>query len=450
MKSDLRKLADQVSDKMIAQAVEDERKRKKGQIPTGATIDDFLAYLPQHLYIYRKTGQLWPAASLNGHLPWIGGIKPAAWLDTHDAVEQMTWAPGQPALIEHKLIADGGWLDSPGSRVFNLYRPPHFKPGNPRNAQIWFDHVGKVYPDDADHIVKWLAYRCQHPAIKINHALVLGGAQGIGKDTLLEPVRYTVGYWNCAAVAPTQLLSRFNGFLKSILLVVSEARDLGEINRPNFYEHTKTMIAAPPDAILIDEKNTHPYYIPNLTGLVITTNHKATGIYLPPDDRRHYVAWSPLEAADFDDGYWIAVWNYYERGGLDDVRAYLMELDVSEFNPKAPPPHTAAFDEIVTTGSSIEAAVLDNVLRMMGYPDAVTLDRIRLGPAGGIPEFVELLGDKGARRLWPRWFETCDYVVVRNPNAKNGLWMIGGKKQMAYAKKDLRAVERIKAVESLN
>ena len=35
----------------------------------------------------------------------------------------------------------------------------------------------------------WMAHRVQRPHEKINHALVLGGDQGIGKDTLLEPVQ---------------------------------------------------------------------------------------------------------------------------------------------------------------------------------------------------------------------------------------------------------------------
>jgi hypothetical protein len=79
----------------------------------------------------------------------------------------------------------------------------------------------------------------QRPQEKINHALVLGGSQGIGKDTLLEPVKRAVGPWNFQEVSPQQLLGRFNGYLKSIILRVSEARDLGEVNRYQFYDHLK-------------------------------------------------------------------------------------------------------------------------------------------------------------------------------------------------------------------
>ena len=52
------------------------------------------------------------------------------------------------------------------------------------------------------HIIYFLAHRVQRPEEKINHALVLGGKQGIGKDTLLEPVKRAVGAWNWEEVSP--------------------------------------------------------------------------------------------------------------------------------------------------------------------------------------------------------------------------------------------------------
>jgi hypothetical protein len=63
-------------------------------------------------------------------------------------------------------------------------------------VERWLAHIRKIYPDDADHIIAWLAHRVQRPGEKINHALVLGGEPGIGKDSMLEPVKYAVGPWN--------------------------------------------------------------------------------------------------------------------------------------------------------------------------------------------------------------------------------------------------------------
>jgi Family of unknown function (DUF5906) len=141
------------------------------------------------------------------------------------------------------------------------------------------------------------------PQVKINHALVLAGSPGIGKDTMLEPVKHAVGPWNFQDISPVQMLGRFNGFLKSVILRISEVRDLGEFDRFKFYEHMKPYEAAPPDMLRVDEKNIREYSILNCTGVISTTNYKAGGIYLPADDRRHYVGWSDSKAQDFTKKY---------------------------------------------------------------------------------------------------------------------------------------------------
>jgi hypothetical protein len=189
-------------------------------------LEDFVAYMPQHSYIFRPTGEPWPASSVNARIPPIdiGAEEPLAasrWLDQHSPVEQMTWAPGEPTDIKNKLIAEGGWIARPGCTVFNLYRPPAIKPHG-GNIQFWIDHVAKLFPDERGHIINWLAHRVQRPHEKINHALVLGGFQGVGKDTLLEPVKHAIGPWNFIEVSPRHLLGRFNGFLKSVILRVNE------------------------------------------------------------------------------------------------------------------------------------------------------------------------------------------------------------------------------------
>jgi Family of unknown function (DUF5906) len=304
------------------------------------------------------------------------------------------------------------------------------------------DHIHKVFgEEDGHHIVKWLAQRVQQPQVKINHALVLGGPQGIGKDTLLEPVKWAIGPWNFSEVSPQHVLGRFNGFVKSVVLRVSEARDLGELNRYQFYDHLKTYTAAPPDVLRVDEKYLREQSVLNCCGVVITTNYKSDGIYLPPDDRRHYVAWSNLTRSDFADDYWTQLWDFYERGGDRHVAAYLTELDISKFDPKAPPPKTAAFWDIVHANRAPEDAELADVLDKMGNPYATTLLRIAEMASG---EAQIWINDRKNRRAIPHRLERCGYVQVRNPDADDGLWKIHGKRQVIYARAELLPRESVR------
>jgi hypothetical protein len=277
---------------------------------------DFQAFLPMHSYIYIPTRNLWPAVAVNSQMPSVPifnkdgsprmsngkqvRMKPNNWLDKHQAVELMTWAPGEPMLIRERLISEGGWFDHVGASCFNQYRPPTIKHGDASKAGRWVEHVKKVYPDNWSHIIKWLAHHVQHPEIKVNHSLVIGGQVGVGKDTLLAPAVQAVGPWNCAEVSPEDLFGSFNGYLKAVLLRVSEARDMGDVSKFQLYERMKTMGAAPPDVLRVNEKHLKEHHIVNIVGGIITTNYKTEGIYLPADDRRHYVAWSDVMPSAFD------------------------------------------------------------------------------------------------------------------------------------------------------
>jgi hypothetical protein len=330
--------------------------------------------------------------------------------------------------------------------TFNLYRPPKPQTGDPTKAAMWIDHVRKVFGNEADRIICWLAHRVQCPNEKINHALVLGGNQGVGKDTLLEPVKRAVGPWNFAEVSPQQLLGNFNGFLKSVILRVSEARDLGDVDRFKFYDHSKAFTAAPPDVLRVNEKHLREHNVPNVTGVIITSNHKTDGIFLPADDRRHYVTWSELNRDDFEDGYWKAIWRWYENGGYGDVAAYLATLDLTPFDPKSPPPKTNAFWAIVDASRPPEDAELADVLDQLGNPDAVTIARIVGGATGG---FVTWLTDRKNRKAIGHRLRECGYEPIRNDLNKEGLWIVNGVRQVVYAKSLLPLRDRFSAARKL-
>jgi hypothetical protein len=430
----------------------------------GVTLADFVAYMPQHVYIFMPCCEFWPAGSVNSRLPPVpvldaGGrpkvdrkgrqvvVRASDWLDRNAPVEQATWCPGEPRLIDGRLVVDGGWIFRAGVTCFNLYRPPKIVPGDPSKAGPWLDHVRRIYPDDAGHIVAWLGHRVQKPEQKVNHGLVLGGLQGIGKDSMLEPVKHAVGPWNFKDISPTHMLGSFNSYAKAVILRVSEARDLGEVDRFSFYDHTKIYTAAPPDVLRVNEKHIREHYVFNCLGFLITTNHKSDGIYLPADDRRHYVAWSSLTKDDFESEYWNRLWGWYADGGIRHVAAYLGELDISGFDPKAPPPKTEAFWAIVAASQAPEDAGLADVIDALGSPDVTTLAALTVKAKG---ETLDWLMDRRNRRAMPHRMERCGYVPVRNPYAaSDGLWKINGARQVVYARATLSPQDQMRAAQKL-
>jgi hypothetical protein len=349
-------------------------------------------------------------------------------------------------VIADRLVSGGGWIPRPGCHCFNLYRSPELQHGDPGAAGRWLEHLRLVFPESAEHIARWLAHRVQHPGEKINHALVLGGAQGVGKDTILEPVKYAVGHWNFTEITPTQLLGRFNGFVKSVILRISEARDLGDIDRYAFYEHTKIHTAAPPDVLRCDEKHLREHAVMNVAGVILTSNHREDGIYLPADDRRHYVAWSALSKDDFTETYWKELYGWYRTGGTEHVAAYLAALDLSSFDAKAPPPKTAAFWAIVDAGRSPEDAELADAIEALGNKAAITLRDLATYASDS---FREWLLDRRNRRQIPHRLETAGYTAIRNDAASDGLWKVSGRRQVIYARKELPVRDQLAAAAAI-
>jgi hypothetical protein len=415
-------------------------------LPLQVLYEDIVAYAPQGNFIFMPTGQTWPATSVNARLQPVrvgtdkkgkGIYIPASkWIAEHRPVEQMTWAPGEPQIIRNRLVLEGGWVERSGASVFNHYKPPTIALGDPAKATPWIELAHTLWPEDAELLIAYFAHRRQRPHEKINHAKVLGGVPGIGKDTLLEGVIQAVGPWNVQDISPAAFLGRFNSFARSVILRINEARD-GGYNRYQLYEHMKTYAAAPPEVLRVDEKNLREYYVLNRCAPIITIN-KITSLYLPPDDRRHHVAWSEITPEHFGatevqrKAHWDYLWAWYYSGGLEHVAAYLAAYDLSKFNPKAPPPKTPAFWSVVDSNRVCEGAELADILDKLGNPMITTLEEISRHTSD--TDFKDWLRDRRNRTQIPHRFEDAGYHRVRNGDADDGLWKIDGSRQAVYGR----------------
>src|SRR5262249_36254532 len=150
--------------------------------------------------------------------------------------------------------------------------------------------------------------------------------------------------------------------------------------------------------------------------------------------------------------YWKKHWFWLDNGGDNHVAAYLRQLDLSKFDPKAPPAKTPAFWEIVDSSRAPEDAELADAIEALGspgsgLPDAVTLDQIATRATGSFSEWLR--DRKNARRI-PHRLESCGYVAVRNEGAKDGLFKVAGRRQVIYAKAELPTNARIAAANDLS
>lgn len=122
----------------------------------------------------------------------------------------------------------------------------------------------------------------------------------------------------------------------------------------------KPVIAAPPELLMVNKKQQHPYYVINRIFVLAFSNDRAP-ITIPADDRRWFVIWS--QAPRLADAEAERIWNWYHNGGFEAVAAYLDQRDVSAFNPGAVPPITDAKLAMVDLGMSGGEAFIADMVR---------------------------------------------------------------------------------------
>ena len=194
----------------------------------------------------------------------------------------------------------------------------------------------------------------------------------------------------------------------------------------------------------VDEKHLREHYVFNCLGFIITTNHKTDGIYLPPTIAG--TTWPGRTAPKRTSRRLLERAVELVRGrrlrarrGLPD-RARHFSL-----RPKAPPPKTPAFWDIVNANNAPEDAELADVLDALGCPDAVTPKQLIAAATGATAEWLTA---HKSRRSIPHRLERCGYSQVRNKDAKDGYWLIDGTRQPVYAKTTLSEHERYKVTSS--
>jgi hypothetical protein len=93
------------------------------------------------------------------------------------ALVGITYAAGESVLVAREgLVYGNRWRDARPQPVAG-------------DVSAWLRHVERMVPIEfeREHLLNALAHKVQFPSHKINHAILLGGNHGSGKDTLFAP-----------------------------------------------------------------------------------------------------------------------------------------------------------------------------------------------------------------------------------------------------------------------
>ncbi|NJA88064.1 hypothetical protein HCX48_02355 [Rhodocyclus tenuis] len=397
---------------------------------------------PGNVYIDEQTGStllasvvdsLYAPKNIDGKI-----VKPSEWAKKKRFVLSKTSNPAYaPGRIQGIGCRDGGeTFSDPNGAMLNTYSRPTIELGDASKASPFVQHAIRIFnkPGDADQFLDYMAHRVQKPWEKPRFALLIAGGQGVGKDTAVEFCCPAIGSWNVANIEPSAFDSQFNEYAAATLVRINETSNLHEMSRWAFNERTKVLIAGSPDNATINPKYGQKYSVRMYCGVILTTNHLTSGIYIPADDRRYDVIESAtleemgLTDSDERRAYFERLWGwFYEQNGANHVAAYLHERDISRFSASNGQRKTEAHKNVVQAGMSGDHW-LDDIIDELGSPVGVRADWIiQRAVSEGEKE-----GD--VRNRLGKSITRLGYVSFRNPHLKDGRWKIGGKKVVVYVK----------------
>ena len=302
------------------------------------------------------------------------------------ALVGITYAAGETVLVSRDGDIYGNrWRDA---------RPTNLVEGD---ITPWLDHARSLVPNDDElaHILDVMAFKVQHPEIKINHAVLHGGDEGSGKDTFWAPFLWAVcgdNLRNRGIMDNDSVNSQWGYQLESEVLIINELKEPDASARRQLANKLKPIIAAPPEMLPINRKGLHPYMMLNRV-FVLAFSNDPVPISLASQDRRWFCVWS--HAPRMEPSAAAKLWQWYKAGGFSAIANWLMLRDTSKFNPSAAPMMTEFKANLVEHGMSMAESYLVEQMRgrigefskgVIGSPFHSLCDRL----AGSAPSGVKI------------------------------------------------------------
>jgi len=263
------------------------------------------------------------------HYNQANGLLGVQLLNDMSAIKttSMIYLPGESPIVEYN-----------NELCVNIYNRLGTPAPIPGAVEIWTEHMEYLFPDEVEreHLYSWLAFCLQNPAIKINYAVLVAGISRNGKDSAFEPFKRAMGIKNVREIAAVELKETYTDFLMNTkLVVIQEAQNFDKASIEN---KLKPILASPPEMLRIRMFGKGFFETPNIVQGLFFSNHY-NALKISEGDGRYYALWcgmSPQSAT-----YYQRYWDFINDTGTSHIMYWLLDRDISEFNPYDSAPQTA-------------------------------------------------------------------------------------------------------------
>lgn len=258
-----------------------------------------------------------------------------AWLEWPHRGEcrGLLYSPGQPRLTEDGLL--NTWVG---------WGPSEPEPGN---VEPWHDLMRHLFDTDAGALkwfTQWCAYPLQNPGVKLATAAALwGSTHGSGK-TLVGHTLMRIYGKNSVELKDADLEStRFEWAENKQFALADDISSRGDRKMMR-----RLMVMITQKYLHLDPKYIPSYFIVDLINYLFTSN-EPDALFMDDQDRRFFV--HEVRAGKFLPFREYVKWRDSEEG-ICALWDYLLNIDLSDFEPQAPAPDTIGKSSMIEVGKS--------------------------------------------------------------------------------------------------
>lgn len=334
------------SQRIDAETIKRDNKKEKPSLPTGkpsnAELNAEYAFVlldGKDFVLNTKTVTFSPVGSIKNYL-----ANRFAYDDNGDAIGHH----GAGRFIHHSAF--DVWMKSPGRRTyseivfapnqkekphqFNLYRGLSVDPVAGECGLI-LAHIFNIWcrgnPEAFEYVKCWMARMVQQPGKQAQSIITLASDEGTGKGLITDMLADFFKHHHLIATHQRDVVGRFNDKLAtSIFVCMNEAIWGGKKEDEGIL---KTL--ATDKTLAIEKKFIQKFSVQNCTHIIITSNNSW---YAPLDktDRRYLTLQLDNDIIG-NHAYFDALIAEIESGGREAFLDFLLNYDISNFQPKLIP-----------------------------------------------------------------------------------------------------------------
>ena len=259
-----------------------------------------------------------------------------------------------------------------GQRMLNSFRLNSIPAVDPN----WEDHDGwrkceahirNLIPEGSEEIIKWMAYVVQNMGKKVKWTPIIKGIEGDGKTLISKMVSAAIGQANTRIIGTEEVDSNFSGWGHDAAFGVLEEIRVSGKNRHFIMNRLKPFITN--DHVSVVYKGKDGINVPNVMNYMALTNF-SDALAITASDRRWFVAFSKYTeragmVRDMPPEYFAELFDFL-RDHPGVVRGWLMNVDVTGFNPNFGPESTAAKKVMIENSRNNDEVDVEEAIALGG------------------------------------------------------------------------------------